>query len=182
VTAKTQKVTFISPIEQTVVVVPARRRHYTDQAGNVIDTEDIPGKRAVFKGRKVTTDDPQIIEYLRNHPRYGTERGWVEDFDASRPNRRERARQIAKLAARADTDGLRELIAEEQASGDGGRDDVLEQARIALEQLEEQAALLEDIADTEPGSEDAGEGEPPEGGSTDENGEADPGGPPDGGD
>lgn len=140
----TEPVTFISFLhDQQVIIVPRRPRYATDGAGNVIAAGVVPGKTAEFRNRKFTTDDLEVIEGLRNHARYGTDRGWREDFDSARPVVQALQEEIAELAASGDIDNLRAIVQAEESSGDGGRSEVLNAARKGLARLEELDAAAE---------------------------------------
>lgn len=140
----TEPVTFIAFLhDQRVVIEPRRPIFATDPAGNLIASGTTPGKDVWFENRKFTTDDPEIIEALRNHAYYGHSRGWREDFDSARPTVQELSEQIAELGAGGDIEGLRAIVAAEESSGDGGRPDVLRTARKGLARLEELDAAAE---------------------------------------
>lgn len=135
---KQEEVTFIAFLhDQRVVVVPRRPIYERDVSGAVIGVHTTEGKDAQFEDRRFTTDDPEIIEALRNHSYFNTPRGWQEDFDANRPSAEELQGAVSEAAAGGDVERLREIVVAEESSGDGGREAVLGSALKALAKLKE---------------------------------------------
>jgi hypothetical protein len=149
-----KEVTFVSRSRNHHVVIPGRARRPSferDAAGNVVASgiaggpvpegsyfrngSDEAPSGVLFQNWKFTTDDPELIDALRNHPDFESKYGWKEAYDASRDSVDDLQERIAGLAAEGDADGLRDLIAEEESAGDGGRATVLRSARAALDRL-----------------------------------------------
>lgn len=131
-------VRFVSfKADQRVIVQPKRVAWQRDMAGNTVGSQVMEGKEAQFKDRKFETDDPEIIEALRDNENFNTAHGWYEDHDFQRAAVDDQVAAIAEAAATANADALRALIAaEEQSDPEGGRPGVLDPAHKALERIE----------------------------------------------
>ena len=153
---KTRPVTFISFASDLLVIREPKRPRFIRGEGGLPEAAGVTdGDRAQFEHRKFTTDNPEMIDYLRNHELFNHQRGFREDYDSARPTLEQQIDAITNFAVEADIDGLRVLIAAEETHGDGGRANVLGPARTALMRLEEQRERVSRIEQEEAAREDA---------------------------
>lgn len=128
----TKPATFIAKCENLILVMEPsfpKFNHLGLKIGNH------PGKRVEFEKYQFTSDDPEVIEWLREHPANGvpTPQGFYElgkGPDEPQPTIPEQREAIESAAAAGSVTELERLIAEEQDTHN--RDEVLAAARIAL--------------------------------------------------
>lgn len=143
------KVTFIAKCHNQVLTV-RKANTVRNFAGEVVNKD--PGLRIEFQQHLFTTEDPELIEFVRNHRFFNsqiTEEG--NEPDRIRPSLRERIDAIMAASAGHDPDALVDIIEDERATHN--RVDVIEVAEQALERM------AEAVEQANPASEPAHEGE-----------------------
>ena len=132
---ETTTTVFRSRDKQLRIVRKPERRRY-NEAGEL---ELIPGQRVEFTRGAFQTEDDELIEWLRNHPRFNS-RFWEvgNEPDRQKPTVDEAMTEIAKAAAKAEPDALAAIYEREVNTYD--RQPVKDAATAALEALEEASA------------------------------------------
>lgn len=129
---KQKPITFISRyLDMRYVVVPKDRER--NHQGRTIRT--LPGKAIEFEGREFTTEDPEEIKFLHDHPDWGVHL-WQKDLPAPgavRPTIEEQQDAIMAALAKGDADGIQKVVEAERATHK--RESVFRTARGALSHL-----------------------------------------------
>lgn len=135
-TTKTKPTAFISRSQNQQVVIRAGVQQQTDPLGNVI-VQKVDPIYANFQGNRFETTDPEVIKRLREIEGFGKVDGWWEEGDAPdepKPTQGQQVKAINKLTAKADVDGLHELIEAERAKHN--RQYVIDLAEDAISNIE----------------------------------------------
>lgn len=132
---QTKPTTFIAKCENLVLVVEPRFPRF-NHLGLRIGND--PGKRVEFDRGEFTTDDPELIEWLRAHRNFNvpSNQGFYEVGNAPdepRPTIAEQHAAIEGAVAERDVEALEAVVAEEKATHN--REVVFAAARIAARAL-----------------------------------------------
>lgn len=132
---KTKPTTFIAKCENLILVVEPRAASY-NHLGIKIGVS--AGKRVEFQEHEFTTDDAELIEWLRAQPGYNVpnNQGFYElgnAPDEPKPTVPQQQEAIEAATAAGDLDALEAVVTEEKATHN--REVVLASAKIALTAL-----------------------------------------------
>lgn len=131
VKTQTDKATFISRFTDLRIVIEpgdVERNH----RGQVIRSH--PGRAIEFARHRYETDNPQIIEFVRNHPRFNIDFWEMGNAPGEpRPTFAEQNTKIIRALAAQDVDAINEVIQEERNTHK--RQEVFAAAESALKAL-----------------------------------------------
>jgi hypothetical protein len=159
---KTETASFLSrsPNLRLTVRPPRFEKRHVD--GRVIEPADA-GLAVQFKQNRVDLDDPELIEFMRNHRLINRFDGFWEEGrapDEPRPTLTDQQGALTKAAMQLDVEGIKAVIAEEERTHN--RVAVLEPARDALAMIEAELDKQAQAAPAEvetPATEDPGDAE-----------------------
>lgn len=139
-TAEKTTTEFRSRDQNLVLVRRPERRRYNERG----ELEVIEGERVVFSHGSFSTDDEELIEWLRGHERCNSRFYEVgNEPGRERPTVSEAMKEIAQAAASSNANRLAAIYEREVNSYD--RASVKEAATAALETLEEAAAPADEV-------------------------------------
>ena len=148
---KTKPVEFLAKAaEQRLVVEPAWQTF--GPTGRIMQADQ--GKAVEFEAHRFTTDDPELIEWLRSHRLFNVS-FWEEGAapDEPKPTVAEQQKAIASAAVRQDVEKLADVIRVEKETHN--REPVLLAAEAALEEIAGEDESEETLEADEPVAEGA---------------------------
>lgn len=121
---------FMARRRDLVLVRVPQRTHFDPVSQEKYVTE---GQRIEFREGRFETADPELIEWLRGHDRFGdSSEGFVE-IEPPTPAPTVELQQLMAAAARLDVEAIETILAAERAGHE--RELVIEAAEAALEQI-----------------------------------------------
>ena len=123
-------VVFVSPYPD-LRIIKDREYRITDPAGNPIKVEK--GHSLKFENGRFSTDDAEIVKFLREHGEFKVSFNEVGEAPEVSPTAAEQYLKIGQAAGQLNVDALAQLIEDEETNHN--RTPILEAADAALEEI-----------------------------------------------